>query len=323
MTVREAVMESSAALAAAGVDNPSLDASLLLAETLNTSRPSLIAAASNPVDETSLTAFRALVKRRLAGECVAYILGRKEFYGLEFLVGPSVLVPRPDTEILVEAAVKELGMRNDELGIRVLDLCTGSGAVAVALKHSMPELEVWATDISAEALEVAQANAARLLPEGAIHFCQGNLFECFLPFFRAETQRRKGAEEKNDTIRMNASFHLIVSNPPYIPSTEIGGLSPEVRNEPVLALDGGSDGMDLIRSIISQSPEFLCSNGILLLEADPRQMDSIALLLEKKGFANVQNYRDLSGVNRAISGMYSTLLVSSPFQALLLKSISS
>ena len=308
MTIREVLAEAAAAGTSA------LDASLLLAEVLNTSRSSLIAADSQPLTEASLAAFRALIKRRLAGECVAYILGRKEFYGLDFQVSPAVLVPRPDTETLVEAAlasieeIKKLVAANQPLRVldcmrrtegsetntlpkqepvRVLDLCTGSGAIAVALKHTIPELEVWAADISAEALAVARANAARLLPPDAIHFCHSDLLSAL------------GSE---------LSFHLIVSNPPYIPTAEIAGLAPEVRGEPLLALDGGDDGLAVIGRIISGAPQFLCSGGILLLEAGPRQMKRIAALLQQAGgpplggFTGIQTRRDLSGTERVIGG---------------------
>jgi len=280
MTIREALAEGSAALAAAGIENPGLDASLLLAEILKTSRSSLMAAASEPLTEASRAAFDQFIKRRLAGECTAYILGRKEFYGLDFQVNPAVLVPRPDTETLVEAALEQLTCN---LPLRVLDLCTGCGAIAIALKHAMPELEVWATDISAEALDVAQANTDRLLPNKTIHFCCGDLFAAF-----SNEQR--------------SSFSLIVSNPPYIPTAEIAGLSPEVRKEPILALDGGDDGLDIIRSIISRAPELLCSCGSLLLEADPRQMERIKSLLLQAGFTGIQIRKDLSGKERVIGG---------------------
>jgi release factor glutamine methyltransferase len=286
MLIREALAEGTAALAAA-TDTSALDASLLLASILNMSRSSLIAADSRPLDEEALAAFRALVKRRLAGECTAYILGKKEFYGLDFQVTPAVLVPRPDTETLVETAlgvIERLAAANKP--VRVLDLCTGSGAVAIALKHAKPELEVWAADISAEALAVARANAARLLPPDAIRFCHGDLFEALPPA---------------------ATFHLIVSNPPYVPTAEIAGLAPEVRGEPLLALDGGSDGLDVIDKIIRGAPQFLHPTnqrfaGALLLEADPRQMSRIAALLQQAGFTDIQTRRDLSGAERVIVG---------------------
>ena len=278
MTTREALAEGGAALAAAGIASHSLDAALLLAEVLGTNRSSLIAA-TDSIEEKSLIAFRGLIKRRLAGECVAYIAGRKEFYGLEFLVDPSVLVPRPETETLVEVAMEARGA-----GLRVLDLCTGSGAVAVALKHAVPELEVWATDISAEALHVATTNAARLLPPESIHFCQGDLFAA-LP-----------------DPQSPVPYSLIISNPPYVPTADIASLSPEVRAEPILALDGGEDGLGVIKRIVTGAPGFLCSGGVLLLEADPRQMQSIASLLAVNGFVDIRTYADLSGGERVIRG---------------------
>jgi release factor glutamine methyltransferase len=290
MTVSQALAEGSATLAVVGIETPGLDASLFLAAIFNTSRSSLIAAGPQPLTEESFAAFSDMLKRRLAGECAAYIIGKKEFYGLEFEVNPSVLVPRPDTELLVETALEALwsgewGGGNAALGSgnqiqgRVLDLCTGSGAVAIALKHEMPEWEVYATDISTEALAVAGNNAARLLPPNSITFYQSDLYEAF-----------------------HSSFSLIVSNPPYIPTAEIPGLSPEVRGEPILALDGGGDGLDLIRRIVSGAPLYLGSGGVLLLEADPRQICSISTLLDQAGFIDIQIHKDLSGKERVIGG---------------------
>ena len=334
MTLRQALAGGNAALASAGVESPALDASLFLADILKVSRAALIAAGPEPLDDETLGRFWERVRRRIAGECAAYILGRKEFYGLEFTVGPAVLVPRPDTETLVEAALEfcrrapsgaattagvwgprpqargetedrsvwfrgggAAGVEADRAGVRgetsplphsgsfahhaVLDLCTGSGAVAIALKHELPELEVWAADISPGALVLARTNAEGLLPPEAIRFCQGDLFGAL-----------DGA----------GPFSLIVSNPPYIPSGDIPRLSPEVRNEPLLALDGGGDGLVIIKKIIDRAPDFLRPGGRLLLEADPGQARIIAVLLEKNGFINIQTYRDLSGGERVSGG---------------------
>jgi release factor glutamine methyltransferase len=293
MTIREALAEGTASLTAADIETPSLDSSLLLAEILNTSRSSLTADGNDLVSQESLTAFRQLIKRRQSGECAAYILGRKEFYGLEFLVNPSVLVPRPDTETLVETAFKRIG--SGEQPPRVLDLCTGSGAIAIALKHTMPELEVWATDISAEALETAQKNAACLLPPNSIRFLQGDLYDALAPL--------SSSHFPLPSSLFTFHFSLLLSNPPYIPTTDLLSLSPEVRMEPALALDGGDDGLHIIRKIVSRAPEFLCKGGCLLLEADPRQMTAIASFYKEAGFSDIQTHKDLSGKERVISGV--------------------
>ena len=291
MKIRDALSRGSAILKAKNIDTAALDASLLLAEVLAMSRAALIAAAHDEITAEQYAGFHTLIERRKNGECTAYILGKKEFYGLDFTVNHNVLVPRPDTEILVETALQKLEMDT----LRVLDLCTGSGAIAIALKHERPALEVWAADISAKALEVAQTNAARLLPENSpVHFCLGNLFEALSD----KTALQSTAPDFQLTL--NSSFHLIVSNPPYIPTNEIGSLAPEVRREPCIALDGGSDGLDIIRIIVRDAPEHLHSGGTLLIEADPRQMKEIKRMLEQSGFDGVQTYKDLSGQERVI-----------------------
>jgi release factor glutamine methyltransferase len=158
----------------------------------------------------------------------------------------------------------------------------------------MPELEVWATDISAEALETAKANAARLLPPDSIRFLHGNLYDALLSL--------PSPTAHCSLLTAHSSFLIIASNPPYIPSAEIPFLSQEVRMEPALALDGGYDGLNVIRKIVSCAPEFLCPGGALLLEADPRQMGDIASMYMEAGFHDIQTYTDLSGRERVISG---------------------
>jgi len=287
MTVREAIAEGKRALKSshdkAIITTPDLDASLLLAEVLRLSKEELITRGETILTPDMREKFLELLERRMGGECVAYISGKKEFRGLEFFVNPSVLVPRPDTEILVEAVLEKDRLWNKAGAggeiIRALDLCTGSGAIALSLKNEMPGLEVWATDISAEALETAKANAAR--HKISIHFYQGHLFKA-LP-----------AELK---------FHVIVSNPPYIPGAEIKRLPPEVQREPRIALDGGEDGLGIIREIIARAPDYLEPRGALLLEAGPEQMKSISQALEKNRFINIKTYNDLSGLERVIEG---------------------
>jgi release factor glutamine methyltransferase len=279
MTIREALAESGASLLAAGVETPGIDASLLLAHVLETNRTALAASGSESLSEKKYAEFRALIDRRLNGECIAYITGKKEFRGLEFLVNPSVLVPRPDTETLVETALLFTGAKKS-----VLDLCTGSGAVAIALKNEAPDAEVWATDISASALDTAKLNAARLLRGGTIVFYQGDLY---------------GALPDS-----HPHFSLIVCNPPYIPSGMIETLPDEVRKEPRIALDGGMSGLEIIDRVIDGAPGFLSRGGTLLLEADTMQMDEIAVLLKKRGFHTIKTYNDLSGRERVTGGTY-------------------
>jgi release factor glutamine methyltransferase len=304
MKINEALAEGIADLKAGDIDSPSLDVSLLLAHVLNTTRTALLAHGTDALDNDTLFAFRALIQRRLNGECAAYILGKKEFRGLEFLVNKSVLVPRPETETLVETAVNILNKKNKNAEtIRVLDLCTGSGAIAVSIKNEMPEADVWATDISEQALETAKTNAARLLPDSAIHFLQGDLFKALsdnaLPFNELPDNTLIGKAQSS------LRFSVIASNPPYIPTEEIKTLAPEVQNEPLIALDGGHTGLEIINRIIEDAPDYLTKNGALLMEtAGIKQTEKIAVLLEKRGFININIYKDLSGQERVIEGIY-------------------
>jgi len=283
MTIREAVSHGSSVLKTAGIESPSLDSSLLLAYVLGISRTSLAAKGCEPLCEKAFESFQTLLKRRIEGECVAYITGKKEFRFLEFSVNSCVLVPRPDTEILVEAAVEQLRQYGKNGNIRVLDLCTGSGAVAISLKHEMPGIKVFASDISADALKIAEKNAQELLGgENYAVFFQGDLFNA-LPRER---------------------YSLITCNPPYIPDCEIQTLPAEVQKEPRIALDGGKSGLEIIERIIDGSPEYLENGGTLLTEADPRQMEKIESMLTHRGFKGIKLYRDLSGQERVIGGKY-------------------
>jgi len=273
-------------LASKGIAAPALDAALLLSETTGLSREKLYTHAEKEVSGEQSKHYFELLERRQNGECTAYITRHKEFWGLNFYVTPAVLVPRPDTEILVEAALSVLRPLS---AASMLDICTGSGAVAIALKHEnsgghgggMPCLEVWAADISEEALEVARHNAESLGCE--ITFLQGDLFEPL-----------KNTGEKR--------FHLITANAPYVASGCMKNLAVEVRHEPPLALDGGSDGLDVIRRIIKEAPQYLETGGSLLLEADPSQMAIIASLMKDRGLCSIETYRDYSGQERVIAG---------------------
>jgi release factor glutamine methyltransferase len=282
--VEDLLAEGKQFLAENHIASTALDASLLLGEAAGLTREKLITRNNAKLDESQCKRYFELLKRRCAGESVAYILGRKKFWGLEISVTPAVLVPRPETEILVEAALSIL--RSYQLPTPrspILDLCTGSGAVAIALKHECPGSEIFAADISEDALGVARSNAKK-------HGCEITFFHSDL--FNALIEKSK---EKS-------RFFLITANAPYIPSSQIDLLSAEVRHEPRLALDGGSDGLDIIRRIIAEAPLYLKTGGYLVLEADPSQMEAIAVLLKDSGFSKVVLYKDLAGENRVISG---------------------
>jgi release factor glutamine methyltransferase len=302
LLVREVLKKGRDDLESAGIKLPGLDASILLAFVLNTNRTLLLTGKLEFLSEEEHAAYCELIKRRCNGECVAAIIGKKEFMGLEFTVNNSVLVPRPDTEILVEAALEIL--KNTEAA-NVLDLCTGSGAVAISLKSEIPNLEVYATDISNDALDIAKKNADRLLPKTCnINFLQGDLYDALqssaASFFRTVKPQTEGLTVSGST----SPFSLIVSNPPYIPTNEINTLSAEVQKEPRIALDGGESGLDIIKRIIKGAPGYLQQGGVLLMEADPRQMSEIKGLLEIDGFKDIMIFKDLSGSERVIKGKY-------------------
>jgi len=287
MTICEALVQGSATLKTAGIDTSSLDASVLLANILKITRSSLAAKGTEILQKEDMDKFHLLIDRRKKGECTAYITGNKEFFGLNFTVNSNVLVPRPDTEILVEAALEHLKTMNTDNKankIQVLDLCTGCGAVAVSIKHEMPEIEVLAADISAQAIETAKENAGRLTGGTSVNFFIGDLYNAF--------------------PATDSSFYLIVSNPPYIPTDEIQTLSAEVQNEPFIALDGGKSGLEIIGRIIERSPDFIHRGGFLLLEACPCQMEKISSLLVNRGFSEIKLHKDLSGQDRVIEGKY-------------------
>jgi release factor glutamine methyltransferase len=265
---------------ARGVESARLDAELLLAHALETTRVQLIVDSKRPLEAGELARFRALVKRRRAREPVAYLLGFREFYGRSFRVDRRVLVPRPDTEILVETALDRT--RHVSMAMRAVDLCTGTGCVAITLARERPTSRVVATDLSDDALAVARDNALRL---GAynLSFRQGDLFEAV------------------DTA---CRFDLIAGNPPYVASREIASLQPEIReHEPRLALDGGEDGLSIVRRIVASAPDHLAPGGVLALEVGAGESVSVAALFARAGFVGVEVRRDYGHIERVVSGV--------------------
>ena len=259
-----------------GIDSPRLDAELLLAETLGLDRVGLYLNFERPLQAEELAAYREKVRRRAGREPLAYVLGRTEFWSLPFKVTSAVLVPRPDTELLVEEALKRLPAAT----ARLLDVGTGSGALAIALAHERPGCTVTAIDVSPAALAVATENA------------------------RANGVAERVAFIEADLAALPAGpFDLVVANPPYIPTGDLPALMPEVRDfEPQLALDGGGDGLDACRALARQAGTVLAPGGWLLVEIGIGQAEAVRGLLTAAGLTDIFTARDLSGIERVVGG---------------------
>jgi release factor glutamine methyltransferase len=275
-SVREALDAATDALAAAGVEDPRLDAELLLAEAAEWSRAALVADPTAEVPPAAGRRFGEMVRRRLRREPVAYILGRKGFRNLELAVDRRVLVPRPETELLVELAL-------EVEPTSVLDVGTGSGAIALAVADELPGCAVTATDTSPAALEVARANAQRLGLAERVRFAEGTLPE-------------------------DGGFDLVLANLPYVAERDWPSLQPEVtRWEPREALLAGPDGLDAYRALIPESAGLLCRyadqrSGGLAVEVGEGQAPAVAGLLREAGFGGIEARRDLAGIERVVVG---------------------
>jgi release factor glutamine methyltransferase len=248
-----------------------LDAELLLTHVLGTTRARLRSHPETLAAETEHRRYVALVERRATGEPLAYVIGRKDFWSLQLTVTPAVLVPRPETELLVE---RVLALRSDKFG-RAVDLGTGSGAIALSLAKERPEWLVTATDVSEDALAVARANAAALGLE-RVQFLQGSWF--------APLSGR--------------TFDIIVSNPPYVAADDPAMQDPALRHEPQGALSPGADAMTSLRAIIQAAPDYLERDGWLLLEHGATQAPEVARELVARGLRHVRSHRDLAGHER-------------------------
>lgn len=263
-----------------GLENPRLNAEVLLGHVLGLKRIDLYLNYHQPLQNGELSLFRSLVKRRLAGCPLQYLTGEAEFYSLSFQVDPAALIPRPETEILVKAILERLKPMAPPL--KVADVGTGSGAIAIALAVHLREARFWATDRSAQALALARRNAHRHAVADRIFFSQGDLFEPL-----------RGEE---------GTFTAVVSNPPYVSSDQLRELPREIRlHEPLMALDGGSDGLEVIRRLVAGAPQFLAEGGILALEVGAGQAAEVAKLMVKTEFlGRPQVLEDYAGVERVV-----------------------
>jgi len=264
------------------IDSPRTTAELFLADVLNIKRIDLYLQYDRPLVPSELEAFKALIKRRVSREPVAYIRGHKEFWSMDLKVTPDVLIPRPETECLVEAVLSHLQDTDGGKGKKVLDLGTGSGAIVLALASQCPDHLFFASDLSPKALEVASENAKHHGLEKRAHFFSGDWFYTF----------------RNSTVL----FDFIVSNPPYIRSDDIKKLQPEVGEyEPRMALESEIDGLGAIRHIVQEAHAYLNHDGYLLLEIDHHQKNDVSHIIDQTDqYQEVSFSKDYSGYYRVV-----------------------
>jgi release factor glutamine methyltransferase len=277
-TIGEALREGILAIRESGVStSDSLDAILLLCKATGLTKERIYARPQEDLTPEAVMSFGTLLSRRCAAEPMAYILGEREFYGRVFHVDARVLIPRPDTEILVEQA---LNLLESHTTATVLDLCTGSGCIGITIAAERPQATITLSDISHEALAVASVNMKANLAT-TLELSQGNLFESL----------------------SNRRFHMIITNPPYLASQWYQTTAAQVKHEPYVALvGGGEEGLDIIHTIVEEAPAYLEPEGTLLIECDDRQNATVAHLMEKAGFTSVSSSHDLAGCRRIVWG---------------------
>lgn len=261
----------------AGFDVPRLEAQVLLAHVLGCDRVALYTNYNKPLEDEELAGYRALIQRRLAGEPVAYLVGEQEFWSIPFRVDASVLIPRRDTETVIEAVLDHHAGARDA-ALCVLDVATGSGAIGVTLAKELPNARVVMTDISAEAIALARYNADANGVGERVDTRVGDLFAC---------------------VAGDERFDVVVSNPPYVRSADIDALAREVRREPRHALDGGPDGLDIVRRLVAAAPAHVVPGGVLVLEHGFDQAEDVARIIDATGaFEPAVTRKDLAGHGR-------------------------
>jgi release factor glutamine methyltransferase len=279
-SVTALLRRGTAILEAAGIEPARAEAEWLLASLLGLDRVGLHLDPARRLSTPTVSRYLSLLDRRAAREPLQYLLGWEDFHGVRLAVTPDVLVPRPETEGLVQWAIEVLGALAEPVAA---DLGTGSGAIACAIAHALPQAEVLAVEVSAGALAVASRNVRQLGLSARVHLLAGDLFA--------------------PLGSIAASLDLVVANPPYLPSAVLPSLPPEVsRHEPRAALDGGPDGLTIVRRIVSGAPAVLKPGGWLLMEIGDDQAGPVASLMAAEGFTGIRARRDLNGVERYIGG---------------------
>ena len=283
MKIKEALTQASYNISKKWQETPLLDAQVILQKLTGTTKEKLIASYNCELNENILNDFNLMVGKRVSGYPVAYITGEKEFFGRSFSVNENTLIPRRDTETIVETVLEEAKkiIKTDLLPIKILDLCTGSGCIAITLKCELGEkVNIEASDISAEAEKIFYKNCENILGKKL------NFYKSYL--FNSITNR----------------YHIIVSNPPYLTNMHVDEMVSNNWPEPEISLRGGNDGLDFIREITEAAEKYLEEGGLLCMEADPSQMNIIKELLKNNNFEYISIKKDMSQRERVISGYY-------------------
>ena len=276
MNPRTLILDMTRRFRAAGVPDPEVDSAVLLAFLCGKNPLSLRLDMETEIDQETEDRYRSLCARRIRREPLQYITGESRFCGYSFAVTPSVLIPRPETELLCEWAVEKIPV---DASPRILDLCCGSGCIGITLKLRIPSSDVYMSDLSAAAADIARRNAERLSADVSV-----------------------GTSDLFENIR-DHNYDLIISNPPYIPENEYSFLQEEVKKEPVAALDGGVDGLNFYRRICREAPDYLRRGGILMFELGEGQHRAVRHMMEESGFQSVEIRNDFRQISRMISGI--------------------
>ncbi len=277
-TISKQLTKATAKLEAAGIDTARLDAEVLLAYVLNSRRLALYVHVAKELTLGQIKRYENLIQRRLERIPVAYLVGHKEFMGLNFAITPDVLIPRPDTEVLAQGVIEHLQEYSRE--IKIADIGTGSGAICISILKFLDNATADAVDVSARALDIARFNAEKFNVTDRINFYEGDLFEPLA----------------------GKKFDVVISNPPYILSGDMENLQPEVAGEPHIALDGGADGLNFYREIIDAAPDFLNDDGFLAVEVGENQADAVVKLIKDGGaFSYTQVWKDLANIDRVVA----------------------
>ncbi len=295
--IRSALKEAMAQLRAAQVPSSTLAAELLLIHSLGRDRTWLYSHPEEHLEPAAAEEYFALVARRAAGEPTQYLTGKQEFWGMEFEVTPAVLIPRPETEHVVEVVLDRLGPRGIKIRLdtgapsphlRIAEMGTGSGCLAVALAYELPHADVFATDISAAALAIARRNVQRHHVADRVHFIRTDMLKALM---------------RQPSLNNDQTFDVIVSNPPYVALTEAAALPREVReHEPHTALFGGRTGVEMYEGLIGQAGALLCKHGILVIEIGYNCADPVLKIVrEARDWANISITNDLAGIPRVLA----------------------